>query len=270
MVGALLALAAACSPAAKAKTVQVEATDFSFTAPASLSAGLVTWELKNTGKQLHHLALVRLEPGKTMADLQKFLSQPPGAQSGPPPFAEAGGAQAVNPGGATSVTQVLQEGAYALVCFVPDFSDGVPHFAKGMVKELTVTGKAGTAKLPQAKATVNLKDFAFEMPKLSAGKLAVHVVNRGPQSHEWVLVQLAPGKTPDAFLGWVGAAMAGKVEGPPPGQFVGGGPNMASGKEVVVNLDLKAGSYVALCFIEDPKTGKPHAALGMVQPFTIQ
>jgi hypothetical protein len=36
-----------------------------------------------------------------------------------------------------------------------------------------------------------------------------------------------------------------------------------------LNLKLASGKYVAVCFVTDPKTGKPHAELGMLAPFTI-
>ncbi len=32
---------------------------------------------------------------------------------------------------------------------------------------------------------------------------------------------------------------------------------------------MQAGTYVAVCFIPDPATGKPHAALGMLREFTV-
>jgi hypothetical protein len=36
-----------------------------------------------------------------------------------------------------------------------------------------------------------------------------------------------------------------------------------------VTLEFTSGSYVMVCFVEDPATGLPHMALGMVLHFTV-
>ena len=41
------------------------------------------------------------------------------------------------PGAAQTTTMTLEAGDYVLICFVP-YAQGVPHFARGMVRELTV------------------------------------------------------------------------------------------------------------------------------------
>ena len=158
-------LTLACTGTEKATTVSVTGSDFAFEAPDTVEAGLVTWQFTNTGQQPHHLQVTRLEQGKTPADLQQFLSQPPGPDN---PFPDwlvfVGGVGLIEPGDAGSVTAPLSSGSYFLLCFFPDLADGVPHFAKGMMKPLQVTGDVGQPKPSQAAATINLKDFAFEMP----------------------------------------------------------------------------------------------------------
>ena len=42
------------------------------------------------------------------------------------------------PGGRGWTTLDLQPGEYALICFVPDPADGVPHVAKGMLRTFVV------------------------------------------------------------------------------------------------------------------------------------
>jgi hypothetical protein len=37
----------------------------------------------------------------------------------------------------------------------------------------------------------------------------------------------------------------------------------------VDNRDAGAGDYKLVCFLPDPKTGKPHVQLGMKQSFTV-
>jgi len=35
----------------------------------------------------------------------------------------------------------LKPGRYALICFLPDASDGKPHFEHGMVREIELEGE---------------------------------------------------------------------------------------------------------------------------------
>src|SRR5678815_2352898 len=51
------------------RTVTVTATDYSFAAPDTIPAGLTELRLLNRGTEMHHAMLVRLDAGKTMADL---------------------------------------------------------------------------------------------------------------------------------------------------------------------------------------------------------
>jgi hypothetical protein len=36
------------------------------------------------------------------------------------------------------------------------------------------------------------------------------------------------------------------------------------------NFNVTPGNYAFLCFVEDPDTGAPHFALGMLEEFSIQ
>jgi|TARA_B100000315_G_C14144924_1_gene393051 hypothetical protein len=59
--------------------------------------------------------------------------------------------------------------------------------------------------------------------------------------------------------------------GPPPFEFVGGLQATMPGETGWgAVLDLAPGDYALVCFVEDPETGAPHAALGMTSSFTVQ
>ena len=60
--------------------VTVHAKDFSYVAPKTVKSGVNTFRLVNDGKEMHHLSIIKLEKGKTMADLVAALKTP-----GPPP-----------------------------------------------------------------------------------------------------------------------------------------------------------------------------------------
>lgn len=55
----------------------------------------------------------------------------------------------------------------------------------------------------------------------------------------------------------------------PPFEVIGGIQAMDSGKSGYAVLDLKPGTYVVVCFVPDPKTGKSHLELGMSKQFTV-
>src|SRR6478736_314045 len=69
----------------------VHGKDFSFDAPDSVTAGWTTFHFVNDGPGLHHAQLVRLDSGKTVADLEAALKTP-----GQPPrwIVEVGGPNA--------------------------------------------------------------------------------------------------------------------------------------------------------------------------------
>jgi hypothetical protein len=50
---------------------------------------------------------------------------------------------------------------------------------------------------------------------------------------------------------------------------VGGVEALDIGQRQWLPTTLQPGNYVAVCFIPDPATGKPHAALGMLREFTV-
>jgi hypothetical protein len=243
--------------------VTVTATEFSFDAPAEIPAGLTTIRLVSNGQELHHATLIKLEDGKTYNDFVQALKNP-----GPPPAwaVEHGGPNPPHPaGGVAEVTQTLEPGNYAIVCFVPS-PDGTPHIAKGMMRPLTVVpSTTPPAPEPEADVTMKLTDYAFTMSKpLTAGKHVIRVENSGPQPHEVVLARLAPGKTAADLAKWIE-----KMEGPPPGEPIGGVAGLHTGGHAFITVDLTPGEYALLCFLPDTKDGRPHVAHGMMQDIKI-
>jgi hypothetical protein len=61
-----------------------------------------------------------------------------GKMEGPPPGKALGGVAGIAPGLSQSFTNNFTPRKYALICFLPDARDGKPHFAHGMVQEITV------------------------------------------------------------------------------------------------------------------------------------
>src|SRR5947208_865571 len=210
--------------AAKIPVVTVHAKDLSFDAPKTIAAGMTSFRLVNDDKVLHHMSILKLEQGKTFADLQAAMKVP-----GPPPawIVAVGGPNAAAPGASIEATLDLAAGNYVILCFINSPGDSVPHFMKGMIQPLTVSAaggvtQAGAASIaaPTPEVHLVLKDYGFVFSKpLHAGKNVVHVMNEGTQDHEAILVKLAPGKHIADFNTW---ATTGGMKGPPPAMPVDG------------------------------------------------
>jgi len=275
----LVAVLAACAPRDATKNASavdttkavavvphqmtIVAADYNFTAPDEVPAGLMTVHLVDNGSEMHHVAFVKLNDGKTMADVAKALKA-----QGPPPawMVDHGGVNPPHPGGGmASATQTLEPGNYALLCFIPS-ADGVPHFAKGMVRPLTVTASSGPdAAAPTADIVMKLADYTFTpSTPLTAGKHTIRIENGATQSHELFLVRLAPGKKMSDLPAW-----AAKMEGPPPVIPMGGVTAMPPNMVSYITVDLTPGDYGFICFLPDAKDGKPHFTHGMIQQFHV-
>ena len=115
----------------------IEATEYEFTA-SGLKSGGAPILFDNAGGEPHFIAAVGIKPGKTIADVRKFLE----TEKGEAPVDESRGfSTAVIEGGQSQSIEVdLEAGDYALLCFVPDRAGGPPHAVKGMVSKVTVGG----------------------------------------------------------------------------------------------------------------------------------
>jgi hypothetical protein len=245
--------------------VTIEASDFAFTAPDSIQAGLVTLRMRNVGREPHHAQLMRLNTNVTIEQFMTALSQGPGPAM--QLVSLTGGPALVDPNGTSEVIVDLPEGQYVLVCFV-ESPDGVPHLAKGMVRPMRVTAPPIAGTPPVAAQTVTMKDFTFEAPAtLPAGRSIVRVVNDGPQPHEMVVLRLAQGRTVTDVTQFFSAV---PPSGPPPFQAVGGMQGLDRGLAGFASLELQTGDYAMICLIPDPASGRTHLDLGMSRGFSVR
>jgi len=245
--------------------VIVTAADYAFTAPDSISAGLEMFHLVNKGPSLHHLQIVALDSGKTVGDLMTAMKNP-----GPPPaWARfVGGPNAAAPTGTDTTVAwlTLPAGNYALLCMIPDTA-GVPHFAHGMMRPLTVTASGATpAPEPTADIVIHLKDYQFDITgTLTAGPHTIRIVNDGPQMHEMLIAQMAPRKKAMDLVNFV---EKNHMRGMPPAKPIGGATALAPGASEEITVTLTPGNYGLFCFLPAPD-GKDHVLHGMVKDLTI-
>jgi uncharacterized cupredoxin-like copper-binding protein len=268
----LAAVVVSVSPAPTAPThsraipvVTVHAKDFAYVGPTTVKSGPTTFRLVNDGKELHHLTLMKLAQGKTVADFVEALKKP-----GPPPawISGVGGPNAATPGGSADATLVLDPGEYVMICFIPSPGETVPHAMKGMVGSLTVLPEKSTDAAPTGDVTVHLSDYKFAFSKpLSAGKHVINVVNDAAQVHEIVLVRLNEGKTAKDFHTFVEKDL---MKSAAPGMPIGGMTFIAKGQVATFPVNLQPGNYAMICFVPDATDGKSHADHGMVMQFAVK
>ena len=258
--------AAALTPLAPAK-VTITTSDYAFTMPDTIMAGVTELSLVNTGKEPHHAWIIRLDSAKTLKDV--FAAMQAG---GPPPkwAVDVGGPNA----GAPSSTAFLdlKPGRYAVVCFIPS-PDGKPHIMKGMAKEVIVTPRRGagaareaSAVMPRPTTTMTLVDYGYQLTRpIARGRQVIRVVNAAEQPHEVLVGKLLPGKTAQDFLAW-----EKNMQGPPPLVPMGGTTGLAKGEENTIVIDFEPGEYALFCFVPDVHDGKSHVAHGMVTQLSVK
>ena len=134
-----------------------------------------------------------------------------------------------------------------------------------MIKPITVIeSEAPLVAAPAAEVTIDMVDIGFGVSgTISSGTQYAQAPNKGQQEHEAFLIQLNPGASVEEFLGAF-------EPGAPPGQGRGGFQAIKSGGGGVFTTDFAPGNYALVCFVEEPNTGAPHFALGMIHEFTVQ
>ncbi len=121
---------------------RLQLADFAFAfPPTTIASGQHTWEVANDGRQPHFVMIVPVKPGKTEADVMKFLmSDGPGGPQGEPPVAmdEMHGGGVISPGKTNYIDMNLAPGNYFAVCFITDPKTKMPHAMLGMTKFFSV------------------------------------------------------------------------------------------------------------------------------------
>jgi uncharacterized cupredoxin-like copper-binding protein len=261
------------APSGEIPEVAIGATDYQFEAPATITGGLTRISLTNSSEiELHQAQLFRLNEGVTFDD---FTAALPEGEAAIIPLTTAVGGPGAGPGLSNENVLDLEAGTYALLCLIPSPNDGILHAAKGMITTLEVTAPAAEQpEPPVADVSVGLADFAFDIPaSLPAGTTTFDVVNNGLQPHEMALFQAAEGATYQDVIDIILAEPdpeAPPPEGPPPFAFAGLMAVLSDGESGFTTIDLSAGTYALLCFVTDPDSGAPHAALGMAQELTVE
>ncbi len=239
--------------------------EYAFDVPAEMEGGTVTITLDNTGAEGHEIGFVQVEEGTTA---QEFADQvlASGEDAPIPDFVlnAPGGVGGAAPGATRAATVEFEDGTYVYFCTFGGEEEGsVPHYQAGMLGEVTVSGSASTAALPESTGHrhcigVHLRDRGTHHgradDRVHERRRAVPppvcaADGRGRDARRVDCVPSAPKRSP-------------RVRRRSTSRRRRTSPSSAQAPRRR-NLNLEAGSYVFMCFLTDREGGPPHFAKGM-------
>jgi hypothetical protein len=137
--------------------------------------------------------------------------------------------------------------------------------------KLTVTGPEAKRASPKSSATVTaLTTRRFGGAKILPAKGTITFKNRSTESpHMLQLIHVKTGTTKKEVL----TALESSGGGAPPSFVLKGEAatdSIGEGFSQTLTYRLPKGEYVELCFFPDPKTGMPHAFMGMIGVVTLK
>jgi hypothetical protein len=247
------------------------AADDSFTMPATVRSGLVTFEVTSADPNYHALQGFRVTAGHTVQDVTSalqllygdtFEERAAGHQSLLEQAVLIGGV-APTPEGAISMTVFLEPGTYYFL----DFND-IFQGIRPTLHTLTASGPTRPQKLPAADAA-----FAAVMnadrPVFLGGPTTLprdatfYFVNLSNEIHEAVLRPTRAEVTDAYITDYYDAVLSGGSLPQPP--WTGrqrGLQALSPGRWAIVSIDLSPGSEALISYVPSVVNGLPHAWLG--------
>ncbi len=109
--------------------------------------------------------------------------------------------------------------------------------------------------------------YILNTHRLRAGLVEIRLVNIGTVAHQVQLIRLHDGITPGKYRADLIASHGGTVV--TEGDATGGATAVDPGGHQVTWINLRPGTYVALCFQTGGDAGAPHFVHGMFDSFTV-
>ncbi|MBZ0289661.1 MAG: hypothetical protein K8I30_18710 [Anaerolineae bacterium] len=260
MVAAFGVMAHAEGDAAEVPQITIEKSAEGYAVPAELPEGVVQIIFNNSAETPIEATFARLNEGITVDALMQALGEagPMGALQ---LVALTGGAS-VEPGATSEMYVSFKPGSYILL----DMGENAPP-----PSVFTVADAAGEgAAAPESDVQVALLDFAFSVPmQLTAGEQLWQIENQGAQWHEMVVFKVDDSTTL-AELNSIVQQVSGGEEPSADVQPAGFVFPISHDETAWVNMNLEAGTYVAICFLPDFASGHAHFEHGMMQVLNVQ
>jgi uncharacterized cupredoxin-like copper-binding protein len=268
-VAACLAMAAfwtisTAAPPPQSSVATFAAWEHRFDGPEQLPAGQTTVRLRNRGKEPHQLQFLKLEEGKTPAELAAALKTD--SRIIPSWAKHMGGPNGVDAGQASEATLYLEPGSYVIICGIPG-KNHQSHASLGMQKALRVLDTKPAP--PEFKGNFHMAMFEYEfvvVQPLRKGRHSFYVINRGHQIHQASIIRLHPDASVDDVLTALDQDNPSRL----PGTLIGGMSGLEPGRDGTFTAELTPGRYTIMCLFSNPHISQSHAAKGMVLNFTIE
>jgi hypothetical protein len=220
--------------------VPLSGSEYAYVMPETIEGGWTTLEFENTGDEFHEFALAKINGGKTIDDVRRYLADPKSQQQPPPDWVEIrAGIPTLDAGEKAALTQKLEPGRYVLLCFL-DAPDGKSHIAHGMVRAFEVEGDGG-AVAPETDATLQLGG-GLAAPRIDAGERTLELRNDSDEPGSVFLTAFEPGKTEKDLTRWEESGMRGTS----PARFLGGAIDVAPHSSVYYRIELQQGREYTL------------------------
>ena len=224
-----------------------------YTAPRTVRGGLVEITLRNEGAAPHKAQLWRIDGDHTVEEALR-ISHPQ-----PDWLRTAGGVSLTRPGATSRSLQALAAGSYYVAETL-----GNP----GAVARFEVTAPARDVEVPKAPARVEALDFSFKVSGLRAGSNTIDFDNTGAQPHHAFFAPLRRG----ANIADVRKFFSERTStGPPPVDSEGTRETVVieGGDRQVTQLNLAAGRYALICFVQNREGSPQHIEFGMINEVRV-
>jgi hypothetical protein len=229
--------------------------------PSNADPGLTEIVFENASGRKSDMQLIWAKEDHSPAEVSRGLAAAMQGKPLPDWFVAAGGVGLTSNGKSQTVTQVLEPGIYFAVNTEIDGPAEVND-----VGRLEVNGDATDDEV-DGDATISAFEYGFDAEGLSSGSAEVTFENKGVEPHHIVYAPLKGDTTVDDVKRFLKAE-----KGKPPfeGSDVRSTAAVEGGDSQLLELDLKPGRYVLLCFISDRQGGPPHALKGMVGEVEVE
>lgn len=245
--------------------------EYAFRAPDSVDAGRTVIRLKNEGKVVHEMIVLRLRPGVTA----KALAEAQTSKASVRQLIEGGNAVLFAPGNTLGSGELVVDFAsgtdYALWCNFTD-GDGKPeHYTLGMFKVLHVRAAAAPGTVREVPIVdIEAVDYAFRLPDtLDAGEAELRIRNVGTKRHEISFGRLTKGTTAKQFFTDFLAKRNVDAYYDDDGAILTAYPGDTNTTSIRTRFE-SGRTYVIYCEFQDTPDAPHHTSLGMFKEIVVR